>query len=76
VGEADTEDLRSKVAKLVDAEGRKTYLLYHIGPSVHSCGTYNLGPHNKDQGNVVDPSVNAVQEIVAELCAVRQAEQE
>jgi hypothetical protein len=70
---ADTEDLASKETYIIHDKSRQSGLFDNVSPAVHSCGTGDFGPDNEDQGDIVDPSVDSVEEVVAEFSAVWKA---
>lgn len=70
MGDSDTGDLTTEISKVIDEECRAAYLADNIGPAINDGGADKLRPDHEDQGHVVDPSVDAVKEVVTEFCAV------
>lgn len=76
MGHSDTDDLTAKVCKIVQNETPKAGLVDNIGPAVDGACADDLGPDDEDETDVVDPAVNAVEEVEAELCAVGETHEE
>jgi hypothetical protein len=48
-------------------------LINNVSPAIHSGSAGHFAPDDKDQCNVVDPAINAVEQIISELGAIWQA---
>ena len=70
VSHHDTDDLSAEISEIIETERRHTRLANNVHPAVNGHRTYGFGPHDENQGDVVDPSVNSVEEIKAKLGAV------
>lgn len=70
VSNNNTDELTPEVGCVVGNEGRQTNLANDILPAVDGSSSNRLGPHDKDQTDVVDPAINTVHVPVTELSAV------
>ena len=74
--DGDANDLTAEVSKVVDDKSRESSLALDVGPAVNDRGADKLRPDDEDQGNVVYPSVDSIQEIEAEFRAIGQTHEE
>lgn len=76
VRDRDTDDLPTDVAEVINQKGRQTRLGDNVLPTVDGGGADDLGPDDEDESDVVDPAVDAVEQVVAKLGAVGQTHEE
>ena len=69
----NAKKLAAEETKVVQAEGNDSSLIDDIAPAVYRSSACDFGPDHEDKSNVVDPSVDTVQQIVTKLSAVWQA---
>ena len=67
----NTEELATEESNVIDGERKNTRLVNNVAPAVYCSCTRDFGPDDKDEGNVVDPSIDTVEQVIAELGAVR-----
>ena len=66
----NAKKLTAEETEVVQAKGYNASLISNIAPAVHGGGTRDLCPNHEDKSDVVDPSVYAVEEVVAKFRAV------
>lgn len=76
LGNDNAKDLSTKVAEVVQRPGQSTNLSLDVLVTVNDGSSNALSPHNEDEGHVVSPTIDAGQEIITKLGAVRQGEEE
>ena len=72
MGQADTQYLSSKEAHVVYHKGGQASLFDNVFPSVYGGGAGDFAPDDEDEGDIVDPSVNTIEQIVTKLSAIWQ----
>ena len=66
----------AEIAKVVDYKGQEADLVDDVAVAV-KCGDGDaFGPRHEEQAKVVGPGVDGVQEVVAELCAEHERQEE
>ncbi|KAI6773589.1 hypothetical protein HG531_000438 [Fusarium graminearum] len=76
VGDSNTKDHATKVSKVPDKESRLTNLPSNISPAV-KCGRKGaFREYDKDQSDIVDPTVNTSEKSITKLRTVRQGDEE
>lgn len=76
LGNSHAGNLTAEKGQLVGPERRPADLASDVFPAVDRSRGHTFGPDDKDECNVVHPSVNAGEQVVAKLGAVGEGQQE
>jgi hypothetical protein len=76
VSDGDTEDERQQVDSSLDKVGSPTEKANDVFVTIHHSGSDEFTHDHLDKGEVVEPCVEAVQQVVAEFRAEYQGYQE